>query len=315
MLAELVGAEPDDREDAEEAQPEADRGGAARQHDRDGEDADVDGDEGRDEVRAAVARVVDGHGEHEHGDEVDGGEEVGRVHGPEVVAPTCRRPAADLCRPCVSVPERIGGVDGPLPLVLIYASLAFAAVVLLYVVLDRTPDWGLLGLAGLVELGTLVLLGVAVVAGRRRLPVGRRDGHALRLPRRRAGPAADRLRVVARRAQPRGHGGADGRGPGPGLRRRTRHAGVAVVTLDPLRRRSRPRRGLRRLRPRRDRPLARPAGHQGVRGAGRLHAVRASPRSSTSPPPSASPRSARPRAGWRGRPSASSWSACSRSAR
>jgi hypothetical protein len=62
----------------------------------------------------------------------------------------------------VSVPERIGGVDGPLPLVLLYASLAFAAVVLLYVVLDRTPDWGLLGLAGLVELGTLVLLGVAI---------------------------------------------------------------------------------------------------------------------------------------------------------
>lgn len=53
-------------------------------------------------------------------------------------------------------------MDGPLPLVLLCASLAFAAVVLLYVVLDRTPDWGLLGLAGLVELGTLVLLGVAI---------------------------------------------------------------------------------------------------------------------------------------------------------
>ncbi len=54
-------------------------------------------------------------------------------------------------------------MDGPLPLVLIYGSLAFAAVVLVYVALNRTPDWGLLGLAGVVELGTLVLLGVAVV--------------------------------------------------------------------------------------------------------------------------------------------------------
>ena len=53
-------------------------------------------------------------------------------------------------------------MDGPLPLVLIYGSLAFAAVVLVYVALNRTPDWGLLGLAALVELGTLVLLGVAV---------------------------------------------------------------------------------------------------------------------------------------------------------
>jgi hypothetical protein len=54
-------------------------------------------------------------------------------------------------------------VDGPLPLVLIYASLAFAAVVLVYVALARTPDWGLLGLAGLIEAGTLALLVVAGV--------------------------------------------------------------------------------------------------------------------------------------------------------
>ena len=54
-------------------------------------------------------------------------------------------------------------MDGPLPLVLVVASLAFAAVVLVYVALARTPDWGLLGLAGLLELGTLVLLGVAAV--------------------------------------------------------------------------------------------------------------------------------------------------------
>ena len=54
-------------------------------------------------------------------------------------------------------------MDGPLPLVLIYGSLAFAAVVLVYVALGRTPDWGLLGLAGVIELGTLVLLGIAAV--------------------------------------------------------------------------------------------------------------------------------------------------------
>jgi hypothetical protein len=54
-------------------------------------------------------------------------------------------------------------VDGPLPLVLIYASLAFAVVVLAYVALGRTPDWGLLGFAGVIEVGTLVLLVVAGV--------------------------------------------------------------------------------------------------------------------------------------------------------
>lgn len=54
-------------------------------------------------------------------------------------------------------------MDGPLPLALIVASLAFAAVVLGYVALDRTPDWGLLGFAGVIEAGTLVLLVVAAV--------------------------------------------------------------------------------------------------------------------------------------------------------
>lgn len=54
-------------------------------------------------------------------------------------------------------------MDGPLPLVLIYASLAFALVVLGYVALARTPDWGLLGFAGVIEAGALVLLVVAAV--------------------------------------------------------------------------------------------------------------------------------------------------------
>ena len=54
-------------------------------------------------------------------------------------------------------------VDGPLPLVLLVASLLFAAVVLVYAVLDRTPDWGLLGFAAVIEALTLVLLVVAAV--------------------------------------------------------------------------------------------------------------------------------------------------------
>ncbi|GAA1912632.1 hypothetical protein [Nocardioides hwasunensis] len=54
-------------------------------------------------------------------------------------------------------------MDGWFPLALIVASLAFAAVVLVYVVLDRTPDWGLLGFAGAIEAATLVLLVIAAV--------------------------------------------------------------------------------------------------------------------------------------------------------
>lgn len=54
-------------------------------------------------------------------------------------------------------------VDGPLPLALLVGSLLFAAVVLVYVVLDRTPDWGLLGFAAVIEAATLVLLVVAAV--------------------------------------------------------------------------------------------------------------------------------------------------------
>ena len=54
-------------------------------------------------------------------------------------------------------------MDGPLPLVLICASLAFAVVVLVYVALARTPDWGLLGFAGVIEAGALVLLVVAAI--------------------------------------------------------------------------------------------------------------------------------------------------------
>ena len=54
-------------------------------------------------------------------------------------------------------------MDGPLPLALLAASLVFAAVVLVYVALGRTPDWGLLGFASVIEAGALVLLVVAAV--------------------------------------------------------------------------------------------------------------------------------------------------------
>jgi hypothetical protein len=47
--------------------------------------------------------------------------------------------------------------------VLLVASLLFAAVVAVYVALDRTPDWGLLGFAGAIEAATLVLLVIAAV--------------------------------------------------------------------------------------------------------------------------------------------------------
>lgn len=52
-------------------------------------------------------------------------------------------------------------MDSPFPSVVLVASLIFAAVVLVYVVIDRTPDWGLLGAAGFIEGLTLVLLVVA----------------------------------------------------------------------------------------------------------------------------------------------------------
>ena len=80
--------------------------------------------------------------------------------------PACRPPDVDLWPACERPPTALRGsavVDGPLPLVLIVASLAFAVVVLVYVALARTPDWGLLGFAGVIEAGALVLLVVAAV--------------------------------------------------------------------------------------------------------------------------------------------------------
>lgn len=47
--------------------------------------------------------------------------------------------------------------------VTIVAALVFSVIVLVYVALDRVPDWGLLGLAGVVEAATVALLVVASV--------------------------------------------------------------------------------------------------------------------------------------------------------
>lgn len=52
---------------------------------------------------------------------------------------------------------------GPLPVAVVIGALALAAVVLVYLALDRVPDWLLLGLAGVVELGALVMLVAAIV--------------------------------------------------------------------------------------------------------------------------------------------------------
>lgn len=51
----------------------------------------------------------------------------------------------------------------PLQTVLIVASLLLAAAVTVYVVLDREPDWTLLGATGFVELLTLVQAGTGLV--------------------------------------------------------------------------------------------------------------------------------------------------------
>lgn len=52
---------------------------------------------------------------------------------------------------------------GTLSTVTIVAALLFTVVVLVYVALDRVPDWTLLGLAGVVEAATVLLLGAATV--------------------------------------------------------------------------------------------------------------------------------------------------------
>ena len=54
-------------------------------------------------------------------------------------------------------------MSGPLPTIVVLAALVLAVVVLGYVALARVPDWGLLGLAGIVEAAALVLTVVASI--------------------------------------------------------------------------------------------------------------------------------------------------------
>ena len=156
---------------------------------------------------------------------------------------TCRRPVPRCDPSCATARVKCRSpldplwdnltVDGPLPLALIYASLAFAAVVLVYVALDRTPDWGLLGFAGVIEAGTLVLLVIAASRSATSTSAAARPsrssatcspgssccpiGFVWSLAERSRGATAV-LAVVAAR---------------PGLRRRPRAAGVAVTSPSP----------------------------------------------------------------------------------
>jgi hypothetical protein len=72
VLVELGGPEPDDRQDAEEAEPQPGGHGAVRQGDRDRQHADVDAEVGDDQVPAPVAGEVDPEGEQADGEQVGG---------------------------------------------------------------------------------------------------------------------------------------------------------------------------------------------------------------------------------------------------
>jgi hypothetical protein len=72
LLGDLVRAQPDDRQDAEQAQAEADPGLGAGEQGGDGEHADVEGGVGQQQVAALVASEVDGVGEHGDGGQVGG---------------------------------------------------------------------------------------------------------------------------------------------------------------------------------------------------------------------------------------------------
>jgi hypothetical protein len=60
-------------------------------------------------------------------------------------------------------------VIGPLPTAVVIGGLVLAVVALVYAALNRIPDWGLLGVSGLVVAATVVVLVAAtfqVVTGR-----------------------------------------------------------------------------------------------------------------------------------------------------
>ena len=70
-LRDLGGAQPDDRQHAEQSEAEAERHLGRAERGGDGQHADVDAEEGDDEVAAAVSAVVEGEAEDQCGGEVD----------------------------------------------------------------------------------------------------------------------------------------------------------------------------------------------------------------------------------------------------
>ena len=70
LLRDLIRAQPDDREDAEQAhpQPDADLDRSQRRGDRD--DPDVEGNIGQQQIPAAVTAEVQDIGEYDDGDQI-----------------------------------------------------------------------------------------------------------------------------------------------------------------------------------------------------------------------------------------------------
>ena len=80
VLGQLGGAEPDDGQDPEEAQPEAEAGGRAGEGNGHGHDADIHAEVGDDEVAAPVPAQVQGERQDGDGGQVGGDEKKG-CHG------------------------------------------------------------------------------------------------------------------------------------------------------------------------------------------------------------------------------------------
>ncbi len=80
MLGQFGGAEPDDGQDAEEAESQADAGGRAGECGGHGHDADVHAEVGHHQVAAPVPAQVEGEGQDADGGQV-GGDKDERCHG------------------------------------------------------------------------------------------------------------------------------------------------------------------------------------------------------------------------------------------
>ena len=70
LLGDLVRPQPDDRQDAEQAQTEPDAGLGTGEQDGDREHADVQGDVGEQQVATVVAAEVDGVGQQHDRDQI-----------------------------------------------------------------------------------------------------------------------------------------------------------------------------------------------------------------------------------------------------